>query len=38
VVAGVPAQHDRGGVGDKTAELTGFDAADKPWLDLPPTL
>lgn len=22
----------------KIAELTGFDAADKPWLDLPPTL
>jgi RNA polymerase sigma-70 factor (TIGR02960 family) len=25
-------------VDGKIAELTGFDAADKPWLDLPPTL
>lgn len=25
-------------VGGKIAELTGFDAAGKPWLDLPPTL
>jgi RNA polymerase sigma-70 factor (ECF subfamily) len=25
-------------VDGKIAELTGFDATDKPWLDLPPTL
>ncbi len=26
-------------IGDgKVAELTGFDATDKPWLGLPPTL
>ena len=25
-------------VDGKIAELTGFDAAGKPWLDLPPTL
>jgi RNA polymerase sigma-70 factor (TIGR02960 family) len=25
-------------VDGKVAELTGFDATDKPWLDLPPTL
>ena len=25
-------------VDGKIAELTGFDASDKPWLDLPPTL
>ena len=25
-------------VDGKIAELTGFDATDKPWLGLPPTL